>query len=576
LIQEIKDRVPVNVLSNDAIRYGIYDDKGNLIRHEYIKREDEPTEIGTPVNKALLGNIQGDLYTQDRYNKPEITLEPMGKGLLQGDIIPKEWERVSDLVYKADGVTLTASSINESTPITGNYKASYACDGDGSTQYRSYTSAYNREETMTWTFDTPQKITKMRLYMYIGVGNTLATQYSSLKIQGRNNNSSWTDLYSVPITSIWEYDETFALENTDYYKYYRIYAYTIENHLMVNSWEVVEYEGDTYDYVNNLSLPLTSYEVGKIVNIEGSEYYKEFEDINTSDIFPKTWTKNNDTKYTSGDGYILEASVLNNSSFPVYFACDGDESKAWQPATGTQWLKMTMPDSENIIKITKMKIKMDTAYLGEGKIQGSKDNVTWTDLHNITENLSTLTEINLENTDFYKYYRIYLTNLSTGTGVTPIFEWQVSEWIGAVYCTSFENPYLNINNLGAKQINGTIEKGEKYSLVYNGESWDFAKNTYVIGAYTGNGQASQFINLGFTPSAVLITNAIGETRASGYSYGGLALKDYPVYYAGNATLGDEVVKIVDNGFNVYFNEDKKIRANGTISSDNPYRYIAFN
>lgn len=66
--QNILDRVPQEVLPNGAVRYGIYDASGNLTRYEYIKREDEPIEEGTPINRGLLSNIQGDLYTQDRYN----------------------------------------------------------------------------------------------------------------------------------------------------------------------------------------------------------------------------------------------------------------------------------------------------------------------------------------------------------------------------------------------------------------------------------------------------------------------------------------------------------------------------
>ena len=101
MIQDIKDRVPVNVLSNDAIRYGIYDEQGNLLRYEYIKREDEPIEIGTPINRALLSNIQGDLYTQDRYNEPVVTSnyfpvsyktdKVLSEELIEGDCIPKDW-----------------------------------------------------------------------------------------------------------------------------------------------------------------------------------------------------------------------------------------------------------------------------------------------------------------------------------------------------------------------------------------------------------------------------------------------------------------------------------------------------
>lgn len=77
-LQDIKDRIPTNVLSNGAIRYGVYDEAGGLLRYEYMKREDEPTEEGTNINRALLRNLQGDLYTQDRYSEVSLRKEIEG------------------------------------------------------------------------------------------------------------------------------------------------------------------------------------------------------------------------------------------------------------------------------------------------------------------------------------------------------------------------------------------------------------------------------------------------------------------------------------------------------------------
>lgn len=50
----MKDRQPTQILDNGAIRYGIYDETGQLLRYEYMKREDAPTVEGTPLNKANL------------------------------------------------------------------------------------------------------------------------------------------------------------------------------------------------------------------------------------------------------------------------------------------------------------------------------------------------------------------------------------------------------------------------------------------------------------------------------------------------------------------------------------------
>lgn len=48
------DRTPTKVLPNGAIRYGVYDEHGDLLRYEYIRPEDEPTDEGTPLNTSTL------------------------------------------------------------------------------------------------------------------------------------------------------------------------------------------------------------------------------------------------------------------------------------------------------------------------------------------------------------------------------------------------------------------------------------------------------------------------------------------------------------------------------------------
>lgn len=50
----MKDRTPTKVLENGAVRYGIYDEMGLLLRYEYIRSEDEPTQSGTPLTKMTL------------------------------------------------------------------------------------------------------------------------------------------------------------------------------------------------------------------------------------------------------------------------------------------------------------------------------------------------------------------------------------------------------------------------------------------------------------------------------------------------------------------------------------------
>lgn len=57
-IFDVKDRIPINVLSNKAVRYGVYDEYGKLLRYEYMKREDEPIEEGDKINRVFFDDFQ--------------------------------------------------------------------------------------------------------------------------------------------------------------------------------------------------------------------------------------------------------------------------------------------------------------------------------------------------------------------------------------------------------------------------------------------------------------------------------------------------------------------------------------
>lgn len=80
------DRTPTQVLGNGAVRYGIYDSGGNLLRYEYIRPEDLPTQAGTPINKAsLLKDATAALYGKDSTAVPDDILAAI-KPLLDGKL----------------------------------------------------------------------------------------------------------------------------------------------------------------------------------------------------------------------------------------------------------------------------------------------------------------------------------------------------------------------------------------------------------------------------------------------------------------------------------------------------------
>lgn len=72
----------------------------------------------------------------------------------------------------------------------------------------------------------------------------------------------------------------------------------------------------------------------------------------------------------------------------------------------------------------------------------------------------------------------------------------------------------------------------------------------VYGTYTGDGARSKFIDLGFTPKAVLVVNQEGQMSTGYNMHGGLALPDSPAYHKSGNGQGP-IVTIEEGGFQVY-------------------------
>lgn len=89
----------------------------------------------------------------------------------------------------------------------------------------------------------------------------------------------------------------------------------------------------------------------------------------------------------------------------------------------------------------------------------------------------------------------------------------------------------------------------------------------VFGTYTGNGNSSQTISLGFTPSAVFLCKYTGEMYRYPNTSGGLALKDAPL---GSQDHGATSIKILTGGFCVYFSGHAYTNHDGYL-----YHYVAF-
>ena len=95
----------------------------------------------------------------------------------------------------------------------------------------------------------------------------------------------------------------------------------------------------------------------------------------------------------------------------------------------------------------------------------------------------------------------------------------------------------------------------------------------VTGTYTGNGEESRLISLGFQPKALLVMTDEGYS-ARPYTddyYGGLALPGKPVCL--QTSYGTNYILTIESkGFRVYYNRDRYILSN---QKDTNYHYLAW-
>ena len=113
----MKDRQPTQVLSNGAIRYGFYNADGTLNHYEYLKRDDAPTEEGTPLNKAnLLSDATAAKIWPNASTRPEDptvseALAELQKGTVKvGDILMTVRAKPSDAWLLCNGQAITRSA----------------------------------------------------------------------------------------------------------------------------------------------------------------------------------------------------------------------------------------------------------------------------------------------------------------------------------------------------------------------------------------------------------------------------------------------------------------------------------
>ena len=92
------------------------------------------------------------------------------------------------------------------------------------------------------------------------------------------------------------------------------------------------------------------------------------------------------------------------------------------------------------------------------------------------------------------------------------------------------------------------------------------KSELVTGSYTGDGEASRTIELGFSPKAVLLASGSGPINYNSSRYGGLALEGAEVNTDWESTSGEPVLRVVTGGFQVFYDYDEEVFSNVTVTA----------
>lgn len=99
-------------------------------------------------------------------------------------------------------------------------------------------------------------------------------------------------------------------------------------------------------------------------------------------------------------------------------------------------------------------------------------------------------------------------------------------------------------------------------------------NATVTGSYVGDGTQDRFINLGFTPRAVLLCSAAGRMgyyyNGSEFTYGGLFTADHPLM---NSTVCAGQVQ--EGGFSVTHDSSVSSHCSYTNYRDMTFHYMAW-
>lgn len=225
--------------------------------HFTMERADEPTEAGTPIDKAAFDSIIKSRLTGRFYMPTANPIKATRRTVTTNPIPTASW--VESNGYK--DATSGGYFIEGNSVMNDNSGTSKAFDGDSSTYWDT---GYTGGAQVVITFSTPIVIKKIKLRISHGG----ALDNFSFTLAASNDKTNWTTLYSGTSkpTTLTE----FTLTTTGEYKYYRLLTNnsgaSIQTYIYdfsISEYEIFDY---SLDYAVN-AFP-TSWTVGQRVTVE--------------------------------------------------------------------------------------------------------------------------------------------------------------------------------------------------------------------------------------------------------------------------------------------------------------------
>ena len=265
-------------------------------------------------------------------------------------------------------------------------------------------------------------------------------------------------VYKVTSSGVYSWSRDTAID------FYNTKAKLLENNKSWDESKGYYYEAPLYNaHINaNLSTP---YQKGIIVKLHGPSYNN-----GTVPSFEETFATTYEEANPHGNAIDGSSSTYWKGINIIPTTSDGTVKERW-------YCKLTKP-----CRASKMRISFNSG-ISNFDIQASKDGQEWVTIQNVTTTTSQGSTYSyaFSNIDEYQYYGVAFYSMTT-EGYAQIYEFKID----TVNIVKFVNPLFNINGLGNKQINGTIESGYNYEIVYNGESWDINTNSNVTKEYVDN------------------------------------------------------------------------------------------